>query len=110
MTGIQTAAIFRLDRFRIPESARAEFLHRVRETHRLLRRQPGFVRDLLLESPLPGDYFTLVTMVEWQSAGALESARAVVTARHERDNFNPRALMARLGIEASLGSFTELDH
>ena len=33
----------------VPHAAREEFLSRVRDTHRVLRRQPGFIRDALLE-------------------------------------------------------------
>lgn len=78
----------------------------MRDTHRPLRQQPGFVRDLLLESPRPDDHFTLVTLVEWRDSLSVERARAAVAAHYDRDNFDPRAFMAQLGIEADIGNFT----
>ncbi len=42
---------YRIDRFVVPDAARAEFIGRVRMTHAVLRQQPGFVRDALLEHP-----------------------------------------------------------
>ena len=48
---------YRIDRFVVPDAARAEFIGRVRMTHAVLRQQPGFVRDALLEHPgeAPGE-------------------------------------------------------
>lgn len=43
--------VYRVDRFTVPEGARAEFLSRVRQTHEALRAQPGFLQDLVLEEP-----------------------------------------------------------
>ena len=47
----QRQPFYRIDRFVVPDAARAEFIGRVRMTHAVLRQQPGFVRDALLEHP-----------------------------------------------------------
>jgi hypothetical protein len=44
----------------------------------------------------------------WQDRAAFEAARAAVTARHEQMGFNPREILARLGIEADLASYQKL--
>jgi len=92
----------------VPDAARDEFLGRVRMTHALLRQQPGFVRDALLEHPgTPGESIIL-TIAEWQNQAVTTAARAAVAALHIRENFNPQELMARLGIRAELGNYRPL--
>lgn len=99
---------YRVDRFVVPEAARAEFIARVRMTHAVLRQQPGFVRDALLEQPgAPGES-VIMTIAEWQSLAATAGARAAVTALHTRENFSPQELFARTGIKAEMGSYHPL--
>jgi len=97
--------LFRVDKFMVPNDARAEFLERVETTHALLKTQPGFVRQLLLEqSSGPGE-FNFVTLVEWENQAAIEEARKAVTAMHKRIGFNPQEMLARLGIRADLANY-----
>jgi hypothetical protein len=66
--------IFRVDKFVVPVNAREEFLGKVPATHAVLRTQPGFVRDAILEqSSGPGE-FNFVTIVEWENSGAIDGA------------------------------------
>lgn len=100
---------YRIDRFVVPDAARAEFLGRVRMTHAVLRQQPGFVRDALLEHPgeAPGESIIL-TIAEWQNHAATAGARAAVAALHIRENFKPQELFERAGIKAELGNYRPL--
>jgi hypothetical protein len=100
---------YRIDRFVVPDTARAEFLGRVRMTHAILRQQPGFVRDALLEHPAdePGHSIVL-TIAEWQNQAVTSDARAAVQALHTRQRFDPQELFARLGIKAEMGSYHPL--
>jgi hypothetical protein len=100
--------VFRVDRFNVPRSARSEFVGRVRDTHKLLAQLPGFVRDVLLEQSAGPDEINLVTMAEWESQEAVEKAKAMVGELHRQMGFEPRAMMARLGIRAELGSYRPL--
>ncbi len=100
--------VYRLDRFRVPAAARGEFLARVRETHIALRRQPGFVRDLLLEQPLEDGSYAVATLVEWSSQTSMEQAKAAIQAAHARAGFSPRETIARLGIEAEIGVYEDI--
>ncbi len=64
--------VYRVDKFVVPGPAREEFLERARRTHALLKAQPGFLQDLILEqSSGPGE-FNFVTIVEWASHEAVE--------------------------------------
>jgi len=100
--------LYRVDRFVVPYAARSEFLARVHMTHDVLRRQPGFVRDLLLEhGGTPGES-VIVTIAEWENLAATEGARVAVAELHARENFSPQELFARTGIKAEVGSFRPL--
>ena len=101
--------IFRVVRFYVPGSARSEFLKRVTDTHKILARQKGFVRDYLLEQSAGPDEFNLVTMAEWESREAIEAAREAVAELHRHLGFDPREIFSRLGIRAELGNYRPLD-
>jgi heme-degrading monooxygenase HmoA len=101
--------LYRIDKFIVPAAARAEFLPRVWKTHALLRKQPGFVRDHILEhtDTAPGQHIVL-TFAEWESEEAVQNARAAVQAMYAQEGFNPHELLARLGIQADLGYYQEI--
>ena len=100
--------IYRIDKFCVPASARDEFLSRVRATHELLRTQPGFLRDAILEQASGPGQFNFVTIVEWAHAEALEPARQAVAALHQQMKFDAREMMTRLGIRADIANYTRV--
>lgn len=100
--------MYRLDRFIVPHQAREEFLARVKATHRVLNEQPGFIQDFLLEQPHDEDTFVLATLVEWENAGFIDSARIVVKEMHQKTGFNAQETIARLGIKAEMGSYQRI--
>lgn len=102
-------SIFRVDKFVVPEHARDEFLQRVRATHGILRRQPGFVRDAILEQIAGSSKFNIVTIAEWGSQEAVDAAREAVAAEHAKSGFDARATIARLGIEADIANYRPSD-
>lgn len=97
--------IYRLDKFTMPERSRREFLERIHEIHNVLRFQPGFVQDLLLEQAIDDESFNLVTLIEWENETYIEDARSAVVAHHKSTGFNPHDTMARLGIKADMGIY-----
>jgi Uncharacterized enzyme involved in biosynthesis of extracellular polysaccharides len=103
-----SAAIYRVDKFVVPEAARDEFLARIRETHELLRRQPGFIRDAILEQVAGPGKFNIVTIAEWQDQAAIDAARDVVRRAHAQRGFSPQETMKRLGIEADIADYRAL--
>lgn len=42
---LRPQAIYRVDKFKVPEAGRDEFLRRVYSIHRFLRALPGFLQD-----------------------------------------------------------------
>lgn len=101
--------LYRSDKFKVPPSARGEFLERVRSTHQLLKTLPGFVRDAVFEQNNRPGTFNFVTLVEWENAEALEAAKKAVMVKHEKMGLNPREMFARLGIDADLGNYTQIE-
>lgn len=101
--------IYRVDKVVVPSSAREEFLDRVQRTHALLKAQPGFVQDFVLEQCSGTGEFNVVTTVEWASQEAFENASAVITARYREMNFNPQETLARLGIKGDLANYKRLE-
>jgi hypothetical protein len=96
---------FRVDRFLVPARAGEEFLGKVHATHEILRKQPGFVRDAILEqSSGPGE-FNFVTIVEWENSDFFQGAHQAVAAPHRKMNFDPHELITRLGIRADIANY-----
>ncbi|HEY8938987.1 MAG TPA: antibiotic biosynthesis monooxygenase [Cellvibrio sp.] len=100
--------IYRLDKFIVPNTAREEFLARVKATHQILNEQPGFIQDFLLEQPHNDNSFVLATLVEWENSSFIDSARAVVKEMHQKTGFNAQETIARLGIKAELGTYQRI--
>jgi len=100
--------VFRVDKFIVPELAKDEFLKLVHETHEILQRQPGFVRDLILQQVEGPGRFNIVTFVEWARQEFMHAARVVVTRVHGESRFNPQETMARLGISADIGNYRQV--
>jgi heme-degrading monooxygenase HmoA len=99
---------YRIDRFVVPGQARDEFLSRVEATHALLRTQAGFLGDAILERASGPGEFNFVTIVRWENAEAMEPARQAVAALEEKMNFNPREMMAKLGIRADIANYKDV--
>lgn len=104
-----TPAVYRVDRFSVPEAGRAEFLERVAGTHAVLRLQPGFVRDAVLEKTSTPGAVDIVTVAEWESAEAIERAGAAVRRMHAETGFDRAEMFARLGIEADIGVYRPVE-
>jgi heme-degrading monooxygenase HmoA len=98
--------IYRIDRFKVPASARDEFIRRVRETHDYLRTLPGFIEDHVLEQTGGPGVFNFVTVAVWANTRAIDSARQAVIARRKESGFDPQEMFSRLGIEADLASYS----
>ena len=101
--------IFRVDKFVVPAQAREEFLNKVHATHDVLRKQPGFVRDAILEQTSGPGQFNFVTIVEWENNDAIEGARQAVLALHRQMNFDPQELISRLGIRVDIANYQRVE-
>jgi heme-degrading monooxygenase HmoA len=70
--------IYRIDKFKVPSSARKEFIDRVHKSHEFLRTLPGFVQDCALEQTGGPGEFNFITIVIWNSMRSIEAAREAV--------------------------------
>lgn len=103
-----SAHIYRIDKFIVPEAAREEFMEKVKPTHALLKTQPGFIQDLILEQSAGPGKFNIVTLVEWENEAAIAQARTAVANLHQQMNFNPQETLTRLGIQADLANYRQM--
>lgn len=101
--------LYRIDKFVVPAAARREFLERARATQRILRSQPGFVRDVILEQSAGPGRFNFITSVEWESEGAVEAAKTVVAEFYAKSGTSPQEIVARLGIEPDIGYYKPVE-
>jgi heme-degrading monooxygenase HmoA len=90
----------------VPPAARDEFLARARETHAFLHTLPGFVTSAIFQQSRGPGAFNFVTLVEWESAEAVEGAQKTVEAKYKSAGFNPQEVRARLGIEADVATYS----
>ena len=105
----ESPQIYRIDKFKMPSSARQEFVDRVHRTHEFLRTLPGFIQDTVLEQTDGPGEFNFVTIVIWANTEAIEAARKAVTAKYEETGFNPQEMLARLGIKADLANYQQIE-
>jgi hypothetical protein len=97
---------FRIDRFKVPETALAAFMARVHRIDRLLAAMPGCLQHLVLEqSGGPDDLRVVMTLVEWSDVATMASARAAVQEEYAREGFDPPSFMRALGVEAEFGVY-----
>jgi heme-degrading monooxygenase HmoA len=102
------ASVFRIDKFEVPERSLEEFLRRVRRTQEQLDAFDGCVQNHVLQKVSGPGRFNIVTVVEWASSEAIESAQQVMTRRYEEEGFVPGEFMSRLGVDADLANYTAL--
>lgn len=97
--------IYRIDKFEVPEAAKAEFFQRVHSIHEFLRTLPGFVQEVVLEQTGGPGTFNLITIVVWDSSEAMALAKQQADERYRETGFKPAEFLKRLGIEADMGSY-----
>ena len=108
-TAAAPGPIYRVDKFRVPEGGREEFVGRVAQTQAFLERQDGFVRGLVLEQTAGPGVFNFVTVVEWRDAGVVDRVSAAVAQFHQASGFDRQEMLARLGITSDIATYTRLD-
>lgn len=99
------ASRYRVDKFIVPQAAMADFSDAVLRTHEVLRRQPGFVRDFVLEQVSGPGEFNVVTFVEWANEHAIAEAVEAVRRFHLSAGIDGKALAERLGVQGDIGIY-----
>lgn len=101
--------VFRIDSFVVPDQARTVFLERVRTTHEILRRQPGFVFDRIVERELGDGTSRMITIVEWSGGDAIAGAGRAVKQFHAAEHFSAADFIAANGIRPDIGIYQPVD-
>lgn len=101
--------LYRIDKFTVPDPARAEFIDKVCITHELLKTLPGFIQDFVFEQIGGPGTFNFVTMAVWENADALEVAKRVVLAKHEEIGLKPDEMFERLKIKADVAIYSQIE-
>lgn len=98
-------SLFRIDRFNVPAAAVDAFMDRVHRIQLLLDPQPGCRQNLVLTQIGEDGAMRVITVVEWESAAAMSTARTWVQRRYAEEGFDSAAFMRQLGVEADLGLY-----
>jgi heme-degrading monooxygenase HmoA len=98
-------SLYRIDTLTVPVANRTKFFELVNETHAVLRRQPGFQRDLIVERADSSASCDFVTLVEWDSREAMEAAGEAVQRRHQQLGNDVQRYIADNGIAIDRGVY-----
>jgi len=105
----ENAHVYRIDKFKVPAAAREEFLSRVRTSNEVLHAIPGFVEDRFFEQLGATGNSKIVTIAVWENEQAFSEAKLLVQEHYKKIGFNPGDIIKRLGIEADMDAYTNLD-
>lgn len=100
--------IVRVNRFTVPGEARAEFIRLLERTHAVMRRQPGFVEDLVLEQPAGAGIVNLITIIQFEGEHVLQPIIAAVALSDRQEGIDRQALSRQLGVESNVGFYAPL--
>ncbi|MFJ9452386.1 antibiotic biosynthesis monooxygenase [Herbaspirillum sp. NPDC101397] len=104
-TSSKSAAVYRVDKFVVPAASLEAFMTRLRYVHAILVDLPGSAQRHIL-SQIGGDgEFNVVTFLEWADIDAMTAAVAHVQKRFAEDDFDPKKMVADLGIRADQGFY-----
>ena len=96
-----------IDRFVVPNTAKAEFLERMKINRDFIKTLPGFVDDSAYEQAGEAESYYVTTAI-WRDQQAIQKARAAVTAEYQREGFNPPEFMKKLHIKMERGVYKKL--
>jgi heme-degrading monooxygenase HmoA len=96
---------FRIDAFTVPASSRAEFDAAMRRNLAFIETLPGFLNHMVFEKTGGPTSFDIVTVAVWESSEVIAAAGEKVRAHYQSIGFDMPAMIARLGITASLGYY-----
>jgi len=98
---------YRIDKFRVPATARSEFMERVAFIDRFLSALEGCLSHGVYERQLESGDWAVVTVAQWRSPEDMAAAQSLAAAEYAKSGFDPRAFIERHGVEADIGIYTE---
>ena len=105
MSDIHSRRVIRINRFSVPANARHDFMALVAKTHDVIRAQPGFVDDMILEQRSGPDAFNLVTILQFEGEHALQPAITAVAQADAQAGIDRRALSREWGVETEIAFY-----
>ena len=101
-------SLYRIDRFTVPEHARAAFLERLVVIRDFLQSRPGCLYNRIAEARREDGTLAMMTIVEWKDRAAMDAARAAAKAFYDEAGFDPARFMAALGIEPDFALYADI--
>ncbi len=100
-----STSVFRIDKFVVPADVLPTLMERVRHSQRMLSAVPGCQQNLVLTQTGGAGEFNVMTIVEWESADALNAAKAVVQETYAQEGFDPTEFLQSLGVRMDVGIY-----
>lgn len=101
--------IYRINRFTVPTASRTEFMALIGDTLAVIRRQPGFVRDVVLENATGLGASSLMTLIEFAHQSVLPGVIEALAADDRARGFDRPSELERMGVKAENGLYSLLD-
>ncbi len=87
-----------IDKFFVPVHARPAFYERMSMNRNFIKNLPGFVEDVVYEHTDEKGNLVCITVANWASREALESAKEAVQTYYKKQSFNPADMFEQMGI------------
>lgn len=97
-----------IDKFIVPDMAKAEFLQRVKINRDFIKTLSGFIRDAAYTYTSSDGKLVCVTVAVWTNREALDTAKDAVQAQYKREGFDMPGMLKRLDITIDRGIYKEL--
>ncbi|HEY4076877.1 MAG TPA: hypothetical protein VGM26_08080 [Rhizomicrobium sp.] len=105
---MSSAPYYRVNKFVVPPKNRDAFLKIIERTHAVVRRQQGFVRDLVLEQQSGPGLFNFVTLIEFSGIEAVPQVTAALAALDEEAGVSRREAVDQLGVCSDMANYRSL--
>jgi hypothetical protein len=99
---------YRINNFIVPQDSREAFLSLVASTHGVVRRQPGFVRDLVLERQSGPGQFDIVTLIEFSSTEVVPQVTQALADFDAQTGVDRAAVRTELGVASDMAGYKSL--
>lgn len=104
-SAVISTSVFRIDKLVVPADALPTLMERVHRSQRMLSAVPGCQQNLVLTQTGAAGECNVMTIVEWESADALNAAKAVVQQKYAEEGFDPASFMQSLGVRMDAGIY-----
>ncbi|SEO68320.1 antibiotic biosynthesis monooxygenase [Mucilaginibacter sp. OK283] len=99
-----------IDRFIMPQNAKAEFTQRMQINREFIKKLPGFIGDEAYERTDDEGNLICITIAVWASEEALKNAKELVQAEYQQQGFNLPAMLQRLDIRMERGQYNRFSN